>query len=38
MIIKTTEKGVITMLTDNLCAIYNDIYDTPLVPTKKRMP
>lgn len=23
------------MLTDNLCAIYNDIYDTPLVPTKK---
>lgn len=23
------------MLTDNLCAVYNDIYDTPLVPTKK---
>lgn len=23
------------MLTDNLCAIYNNIYDTPLVPTKK---
>lgn len=23
------------MLTDNLCAIYNDIYGRPLIPTKK---
>lgn len=35
MIIKITKKGVITMLTDNLCAIYNDIYGRPLIPTKK---